>query len=89
MKRREFLKAVSAPALVSMSGKYNLNNQKKKIQLGCFNRPWNRFPLEQTLDGVESTGFRGVGFFRRPAYLEINSSNAEEKSQFLKKEEQN
>ena len=83
MERREFLKAVSAFTLAGISGTYNLNSPNMKIQLGCFNRPWNRFPIEQTLEGIKGAGYSGAGLFRSIGSLEITTENAEENCQIL------
>jgi hypothetical protein len=46
MERREFLKTVSGLAVLGMSGQIDINSTRKKIQLGCFNRPWTSFRLK-------------------------------------------
>jgi len=70
MKRRDFLKTSSLFALGCMTGSCGSNN-KKKIQLGCLNRPWYSMSLERAIDGIKSAGFENIGLFPHGQELKL------------------
>jgi sugar phosphate isomerase/epimerase len=61
------------------------NNVKKAIQLGCLNRPWNKFSLEDTLDGIKNAGFKNIGILRRIQNLKFEPETIENDYQFANK----
>ena len=71
MKRRNFLKTIAGIILGYSAGGCSVNIPDKKIQLGCLNRPWKKFSLEETLTGVKEAGFTCMGLFRNRRYFVI------------------
>jgi sugar phosphate isomerase/epimerase len=41
------------------------------VQLGCFNRPWNQYEIEDVLAGTKAAGYGAVGFMRQKRQLVI------------------
>jgi sugar phosphate isomerase/epimerase len=51
-----------------------------KCKLGCFNRPWRDFSIEETLDGVQKAGFSNVGYMRHLGLAENAPARISEKT---------
>lgn len=78
MKRRDFLKELTVLSIAAGGLSLCTSKQRNVIQLGCFNRPWNRFTLERALQGIQSAGFQYVGLFRQNRQHVIKIETAEE-----------
>lgn len=78
MDRRKFLTTLSGLIVGLINKSCSSNNSKDIIQLGCFNRPYNDFSFEQTLDGIKNAGYNGIGLFGNPKHLIINPETADE-----------
>ena len=66
MKRREFIQH----AIVAGSGTAILASTpvgRAQWTIGCFNRPWTKWPFDQTLKSIRAAGFTTVGLLTRTA----------------------
>ena len=55
-----------------------------RIQLGCLNRPWYEFTLEEALSGIAGAGYRAVGFTGQQGKPVISADMTDEDVQKLK-----
>ena len=84
MKRRNFLKTIAGIILAYSAGGCNAGAPGKKIQLGCLNRPWRNFSLDETLAGVEKAGFSCMGLFSNRRYFDIKPGTPQSDYQHVK-----
>jgi sugar phosphate isomerase/epimerase len=66
MKRREFIEHAivggTAATLLSPSGAFG---KGVKWRIGCFNRPWTKWPFNQALKAIGAAGFKTIGLLTR------------------------
>ena len=86
MNRREFIqRAVVANAAASILSSAGAMAKGVKWQIGCFNRPWTKWPFDQTLKEIKAAGFKTTGLLSRTREdLFIGSDAAAEYLQSLK-----
>lgn len=81
--RREFIRhALVAGGATTIVNSADARTKGVKWQIGCFNRPWTKWPFDQTLKEIKAAGFQTTGLLTRtkeepfigtdatPAYLE-------------------
>jgi sugar phosphate isomerase/epimerase len=78
MNRREFLHTFSAAAAVLPSAVSTASAMKKGVRwpVGCFNRPWTAWSLDETFAGVKSAGYGLTGLLSRTKSDPFIGSNA-------------
>ncbi len=66
MKRREFIqRAAAAGGAMSLARPIDFVSAQVAWEIGCFNRPWTKWPFDQTLTEIKSAGFATVGLLSR------------------------
>ena len=66
MNRRDFIQqAIVASAATSMLSSTGALAKGVKWQIGCFNRPWTKWPFDQTLTAIKAAGFKTTGLLTR------------------------
>jgi sugar phosphate isomerase/epimerase len=66
MNRREFIQhAIVASTGTTVLGSGEARAKGVKWQIGCFNRPWTKWPFDQALKGIKAAGFRHMGLLTR------------------------
>ena len=66
MKRREFLqRAVIAGIATNILSASDTQAKGVKWQIGCFNRPWTKWPFAQTPQAIQAAGFKTMGLLSR------------------------
>jgi sugar phosphate isomerase/epimerase len=65
MNRREFIqKAVTSTAVIGLSS-VEADATGVKWQIGCFNRPWTKWPYDQALKQIKAAGYKITGLLSR------------------------
>jgi sugar phosphate isomerase/epimerase len=83
MNRREFIyRAIVAGTAMTDLNPAGVEAGSLKWQIGCFNRPWTKWPFDQALKEIKAAGYKTAGLLTRtkeepfigaeasPAYLE-------------------
>jgi sugar phosphate isomerase/epimerase len=66
MNRREFnSRAMIAGAAMTVLGFTGAEAGDVKWQIGCFNRPWTKWPFDQTLKEIKAAGYKTTGLLSR------------------------
>jgi sugar phosphate isomerase/epimerase len=66
MNRRDFIQqAIVASAATSILSSTDGLAKGVKWQIGCFNRPWTKWPFDQTLRAIKAAGFKTAGLLTR------------------------
>lgn len=66
MKRREFIQhAIIASTATTILSSNEALAKGVKWQIGCFNRPWTKWPFDQTLKEIKAAGFKTTGLLTR------------------------
>ena len=66
MKRREFIqRAVVASVATNILSSVATEAKGVKWQIGCFNRPWTKWPFDQTPKEIKAAGFKTMGLLSR------------------------
>jgi sugar phosphate isomerase/epimerase len=65
MHRREFIHQGIAAGAVTALGPAIVGAFAVKWPVGCFNRPWTRWPFDQALRGIKDAGYATVGLLSR------------------------
>ena len=66
MKRREFIeRAVVASMATNILSPREAWARGAKWQIGCFNRPWNKWPFDQTPKAIKAAGYETMGLLSR------------------------
>lgn len=61
MKRRQFIKTVSAGAITAGLTNMFCSNASSNWKIGCYTRPWGEFDYRVALDEIAKAGFEHVG----------------------------
>ncbi|MEP7270578.1 MAG: sugar phosphate isomerase/epimerase family protein [Acidobacteriota bacterium] len=64
MDRRDFVKTAltSAAALAAVTSR---TMARTNWEIGCFNRPWTKWPFDQTLKEIKAAGYKSTGLLTR------------------------
>ncbi len=66
MDRREFIQhAIIASTAITILSSSETLGKGVKWQIGCFNRPWTKWPFDQTLKAINAAGFKTTGLLTR------------------------
>lgn len=66
MNRREFIqKAIVASCASTFLSSTEVQAKGVNWQIGCFNRPWTKWPFDQTLSAIKAAGFKTTGLLTR------------------------
>ena len=65
MNRRDFLGRAAAVAAASVPGRAAAGAAGPEWAVGCFNRPWAKWPFDQALKGVKAAGYPTIGLLSR------------------------
>lgn len=66
MNRREFsYQAIIAGAAMTVLNAADVEASGVKWQIGCFNRPWTKWPFDQTLKEIKAAGYKTTGLLSR------------------------
>ena len=66
MKRREFIKrAVVVGMATNILSPREASARGAKWQIGCFNRPWTKWPFDQTPKAIKTAGYETMGLLSR------------------------
>ena len=66
MKRREFIQhAFVATAATTILSATDTPAKGVKWQIGCFNRPWTKWPFDKTPTEIKAAGFKTIGLLSR------------------------
>jgi len=66
MNRREFIQqAIIASTAMTILSSTEALPKGVKWRIGCFNRPWTKWPFDQTLKAIKSAGFKTTGLLTR------------------------
>jgi len=66
MNRREFIQhAIVASTASTILSSNEALAKGVKWQIGCFNRPWTKWPFDQTLKAINAAGFKTAGLLTR------------------------
>ncbi len=66
MNRREFIhKAIVGTAVTGLISAKKADAKGVKWQIGCFNRPWTKWPFDQTPKEIRTAGFKTMGLLSR------------------------
>jgi sugar phosphate isomerase/epimerase len=66
MNRRDFVKRSTVAGIASMIlGSTNAMSKGSRWQIGCFNRPWIKWSLDQTLQSIRAAGYNTAGLLTR------------------------
>jgi len=66
MNRREFFRhAIIASTAAAILSSNEALAKGVKWQIGCFNRPWTKWPFDQTLNAINAAGFKTTGLLTR------------------------
>jgi sugar phosphate isomerase/epimerase len=66
MNRREFIhQSILAGTASTLMNPINAGAQGVKWPIGCFNRPWTKWPFDQTLKEIKAAGYQTTGLLSR------------------------
>src|SRR5688500_3276601 len=66
MNRREFLhQSVAGAAAMTLLGPSAAAMRAVKWPIGCFNRPWTRWPYDEALKQIKAAGYATTGLLSR------------------------
>jgi sugar phosphate isomerase/epimerase len=66
MDRRSFIyQAMIAAAALTERSMGRVEARGVKWEIGCFNRPWTKWPFDQTLKEIKSAGYKSTGLLSR------------------------
>lgn len=65
MHRREFIRQTIATGVAASFGVRAVGARAVKWPIGCFNRPWTKWPFDQALKGIKDAGYSIVGLLSR------------------------